>query len=629
VNTRRPVTACHEQVRKAVLVRIDNRDLRGRLTGGLVCSREKRTEPVAPPKAEGVLLVVGDQNVQTAISGEVSNRDVDLLDRQRCAEHHGLSCSSSRGKQKTGVPRGVRHCEIKHRVLVEVSGRHRAAVHLAGPIVYVGLGKRTRGRLSIDGQVAVRFGGDQVEPSVAVDVNNDSELGEYVRAAINQALWNAKNLLDDYIHDSIPPGPQPFRLPSVVLFASSVLRLGAGVQLKQADGNFASSANTGVAETSVGAGAQVGDIWSRAKVTLAEGTHVTGSVRSCDVVEEQNNVVVTGETKEHIFIDAPVLSLEVAFPGWSSGDISIVINSDAGLDAGCSYGNVVVNSGATFRLSTGVYYFQAFTLDSGARLLLGGPVTIFVSGSIVFRGSVQTPSGARPQIAIGYTGTAMVSFESRFDGVMVAPYAKVNLESVAAPGYSGAFLAKEIEVAQGTVVTIPTEPPTGIPYDPPQSPPPQPIIDTPTGFQLTPGDKKVTLTWNPVAGATGYNIYYGTSPGLTTASAHVQIAASSHEQTHLTNGARYYYRVSAVGAAGESPLSVELSVVPQIPVPAIPQNVSATAGNTTVTVAWSSVPAATSYNIYWATAPGVTKNSNKLENKTSPFMHAGRSNGVT
>jgi fibronectin type 3 domain-containing protein len=460
-------------------------------------------------------------------------------------------------------------------------------------------------------------------------VETGAALGEYVRAAVNQALWNAKNLLDDYIHETIPPKPQPFSLPSVVLYASSVLKLGAGVQLKKADGNFASSANTGAAETSVGAGAQVGDIWSRAKVVLAEGAHVNGSVQTCDVVEEQSNVVVTGETKEHIFIDAPVLSLEVAFPGWSSGDVTVEADSDAGLDAGSSYGNVVINSGATLRMGTGVYYFQALTLDSGARLLLSGPVIIFVSGSIIFRGSVQTTSGARPTIAIGYTGDAMMSFQSRFDGVMVAPYAKVSLEAVAAPGYSGAFLAKEIEVAQGAVVTATPETPTGIPYDPPPPPPTQPTIDTPTGFVLTPGDKKVTLTWNAVAGATGYNVYYGTTPGLTTASTHLQVATTSYEHPNLINGTRYYFRVSAVGAAGESPLSVELSAVPHILVPGIPQNVTATPGDTKVTIAWSSVPTATGYNIYWATTPGVTKNSGKQGNKPSPFVHESRINGTT
>jgi fibronectin type 3 domain-containing protein/DNA-binding protein YbaB len=453
------------------------------------------------------------------------------------------------------------------------------------------------------------------------------DLGQYVREAVNQALLYAKNLVDDYIHDN-GPSPEHYALPSVVLFASSLLKIGAGVQLKQADGSFASSANAGVAETSFGAGAQVGDIWSRAKVMLAEGVQVSGSVRTCDVVEEQDGVVVTGETKEHIFIDAPVLSLGVAFPDWSSGDISVAADSQAGQDPG-SYDNVTVNSRATLRLSGGVYYFQTLTLASDAQVILSGAVTIFVSGAIVFRGTVQTPSGARPEIAIGYTGSTTVSFESRFDGVMVAPYAKLNLESVAAPGYSGAFFANEIEVAPGTVVTDSPGPTTGIPYGTPEAPPQAPAIAMPTGLLLVPGDKQVTLSWNPVDGATSYNIYYGTAPGLTTASEHVQTVTNSYLQPNLTNGTTYYYRVSAVGAVGESPLSIELSVVPQIPAPSMPDGVTATAGDTKVTLAWSSVPTATSYNIYWATTPGVTKDSNKLENKTSPYLHDARTNGVT
>jgi fibronectin type 3 domain-containing protein/DNA-binding protein YbaB len=467
----------------------------------------------------------------------------------------------------------------------------------------------------------------QLTLAADAEVETGIELGQYVREAVNQGLSNAKNLLDDYIYDN-GPSPEHYSLPSVVLFASSVLKIGAGVQLKQADGSFASSANAGVAETSFGAGAQVGGIWSRAKVTLAGGVQVNGSVRTCDVVEEQDGVVVTGETKEHVFIDAPVLSLGVAFPAWSSGDINVEVGSQAGQDPG-SYNNVTVNSGATLRLSGGVYYFQTFTLESAALLVLSGPVTIFVSGSIVFRGTVGTPSGARPEIAIGYTGSTAVSFESRFDGVMVAPYAKVNLESVAAPGYSGAFFANEIEVAQGTVVTDSPGPTAGIPYGTPETPPQAPAIAMPTGLLLSPGDQTVNISWNPVAGATGYNIYYGTAPGLTTASQHVQTATNSYQQSNLANGTTYYYRVSAVGTAGESPLSIELSVVPQIPAPGMPEGVTATAGDTKVAIAWNSVPTAASYNIYWATKPGVTKNGNRLENKTSPYLHDGRSNGVT
>src|SRR5262249_57764285 len=45
----------------------------------------------------------------------------------------------------------------------------------------------------------------------------------------------------------------------------------------------------------------------------------------------------------------------------------------------------------------------------------------------------------------------------------------------------------------------------------PQAPP-----AAPTGLTASPGDAKVTLTWNTVTGATSYNVYRGTATGSET-----------------------------------------------------------------------------------------------------------------
>jgi hypothetical protein len=57
--------------------------------------------------------------------------------------------------------------------------------------------------------------------------------------------------------------------------------------------------------------------------------------------------------------------------------------------------------------------------------------------------------------------------------------------------------------------------------------------------------------------------------------------------------------------------------------------VTATAGNTQVTVSWTAVSGATSYNLYWSTTSGVTKaNGNKISGVTSPYNHTGLINGT-
>ena len=49
-----------------------------------------------------------------------------------------------------------------------------------------------------------------------------------------------------------------------------------------------------------------------------------------------------------------------------------------------------------------------------------------------------------------------------------------------------------------------------------------------------------------------------------------------------------------------------------------------------ITVAWDSVPNASSYNIYWRTAPGVTKqNGTKITGIQSPYTFSGLKHGIT
>jgi PKD repeat protein len=61
-----------------------------------------------------------------------------------------------------------------------------------------------------------------------------------------------------------------------------------------------------------------------------------------------------------------------------------------------------------------------------------------------------------------------------------------------------------------------------------------------------------------------------------------------------------------------------------------PSGVTATAGDGQVMIRWDEVTGATSYNLYWSTSPGVSKqNGNRIEGVTSPFTHSGLINGTT
>ena len=175
------------------------------------------------------------------------------------------------------------------------------------------------------------------------------------------------------------------------------------------------------------------------------------------------------------------------------------------------------------------------------------------------------------------------------------------------------------------------------PSDPGTLPPPPPAPTAPTGMTAAGGTGQVTLSWTSVSNATSYNIYYGTTSGVTTANG-TKIAGTTSPYVHtgLTSGTAYYYVVTAVNSAGESVASAQYSATtaaappPPPPVTAAPTGVTATGGTKQVTVSWPAVSGATSYNLYWSTTSGVTTaKGTKIAGATSPAVQMGLSDSTT
>lgn len=151
----------------------------------------------------------------------------------------------------------------------------------------------------------------------------------------------------------------------------------------------------------------------------------------------------------------------------------------------------------------------------------------------------------------------------------------------------------------------------------------------PAGVYADAGDAQVTLNWEEVIGATGYNIYYQAGSTVNTASATLLENVSSPEVvTLLTNGQEYAFAVVATRDGGESDLSEVITATPLPPVPAAPANISAEAGNAQVTVSWDNVDGATSYNLYYEAGSTVSQATGTLvENVTSPETVLSLTNG--
>jgi fibronectin type 3 domain-containing protein len=156
----------------------------------------------------------------------------------------------------------------------------------------------------------------------------------------------------------------------------------------------------------------------------------------------------------------------------------------------------------------------------------------------------------------------------------------------------------------------------------------------PTGLSAVGASMKATLTWAPVSGAVSYNLYWSTSTGVTPANGtRVAAVSSPYVLTNLAAGTTYYFVVTAVNAVGESAASAQASAVTSAAppaVPAAPTGVSALGGSKQVTVSWPAVAGATSYNLYWSTSSGVnTSTGTKITGASSPYLQTGLAAGTS
>jgi formylglycine-generating enzyme required for sulfatase activity/fibronectin type 3 domain-containing protein len=181
----------------------------------------------------------------------------------------------------------------------------------------------------------------------------------------------------------------------------------------------------------------------------------------------------------------------------------------------------------------------------------------------------------RAIVATAYTDTPSAAGTYRY---------RVNAYNSAGQGGDA-----ELEVTVPAVLAVPAPPA-----------PDTPIVAT--------GDGQLTIRWTPVAEATAYEVWVGTSPDSSVANMRGNdITGDSAVITDLTNGTTYYVWVKAKNSAGTSDFSQMASGVPVAPLvaPQAPAAPTVTAGDTQLTVNWAAVDGATAYEVWY----GTTNNS--------------------
>jgi fibronectin type 3 domain-containing protein len=113
------------------------------------------------------------------------------------------------------------------------------------------------------------------------------------------------------------------------------------------------------------------------------------------------------------------------------------------------------------------------------------------------------------------------------------------------------------------------------------------------------GNARVTLTWNAVPGAPGYNVYRSTT-GVFRGPAIGSTTETTFTSTGLANDTTYFYTVAARNTGGEGPRAAAVPAVPVAP-PDAPKSVTADIGDNYLTLSWSPTDGAVNYTVYRGT----------------------------
>jgi fibronectin type 3 domain-containing protein len=253
------------------------------------------------------------------------------------------------------------------------------------------------------------------------------------------------------------------------------------------------------------------------------------------------------------------------------------------------------------------YYYYVKSVDSNGEESLASSIVNATPSSIILpapTGLAATPGDAKVTLtwnavagASGYNISRSLS--------STGGYTQINTVLVTATSYEDTTVTNDVKYYY-YVKAVDSNGEESLPSDIANAIPESIIPSAPTGLTATAGDAKVTLTWNAVAGASGYNI----SRSLSSTEGFIQIntvlvTTTSFEDTTATNDVKYYYFVKAVDSNGEESLpSTIANATPSSPTLSAPTGLTATAGDAKVTLTWNAVAGATGYNVYRSTTPG-------------------------
>lgn len=208
------------------------------------------------------------------------------------------------------------------------------------------------------------------------------------------------------------------------------------------------------------------------------------------------------------------------------------------------------------------YYYRVTALNSAGESIGSAEVSATTNALA----PVPTVIGFLP--ATGAPGTSLTISGTNFGSFTPAPLVKfggTTATSVLISGQSVQVAVPVGLVAGNSVITIANGDGTGsitVGTFAVTATPTVPAVPSSVAAVAS-GASQISVTWAAVTGATGYNIYRSTSPNVQAVAGNkvtaTAVSASPFSDTGLAASTRYYYKVTAINATGESAASAEVS----------------------------------------------------------------------
>jgi hypothetical protein len=250
------------------------------------------------------------------------------------------------------------------------------------------------------------------------------------------------------------------------------------------------------------------------------------------------------------------------------------------------------------------------------------------NGVLILAGGMATSTTITPAVGMVERAEITVSGKAKVD-------AELGDQLLGTAGPTGPRTATAAKSATNVGQLIALRP-SGSPPPPPPSPTPPSAPQSPVASASS---GKLTLSWSAPASdggaaVTNYKVYRGTSSG----SESLLITLGNvltYQDTAVTNGQAYFYRISAANTAGEGSLSAEVSATPAAATtPGAPTNLAASPAKPRgVSLKWtapanSGGSAITGYQIWRSTTSGQEAFLVAVGNVTT-YKDATATSGVT